>query len=286
MPPAFLTRRQSLKLAGASLLTASAGLWPRGANAAPVTLADIKKAGVLNAGCDAAYPPYTYRDSSGKLVGYDVDLMQKYVEPLGVKGNMIDTQWAGVIPSLYAGRFEMIPGMTYTKERLERVIFSIPYADASQALLIRLTDKDKIKTIDDMNGKVLAVALGSPGETIKIRLDAALKAKGGAGFSGTKTYDDFPAAYLALAQGSVDAVLHSVPTLSIVLRDRPNTYTMVQNIGVANYIGLAFRKEDAELRDYISGRLEDMKKSGELYALQEKWFGFKMKLIDNIPTFS
>ena len=54
--------------------------------------------------------------------------------------------------------------------RLERVRFSIPYADASQALLIRAADKDKVKVIGDMSGKILAVKLGSPGETMKNRL--------------------------------------------------------------------------------------------------------------------
>ena len=45
---------------------------------------------------------------------------------------------------------------------LERVLFSIPYADASQALLVRAAEKDKIKTIADMSGKVLGIKLGSP----------------------------------------------------------------------------------------------------------------------------
>src|SRR5207248_2063142 len=112
---------------------------------------------VLAQQCQAAYVPFTYRDSSGKIVGFDVDVVGRYLAPIGVKAEFIDTQWSGVIPALYAGRFEMVPTMSYTKERLERVLFSIPYADASQALLIRSADKDKIKTIGDMSGRVLGV---------------------------------------------------------------------------------------------------------------------------------
>ncbi|MFN0302174.1 MAG: transporter substrate-binding domain-containing protein [Burkholderiales bacterium] len=55
-----------------------------------------------------------------------------------MKPNFIDTAWAGVIPSLYAKKFDIVmSAMSYTKERLERVAFSIPYAEASQAMLIR-----------------------------------------------------------------------------------------------------------------------------------------------------
>jgi polar amino acid transport system substrate-binding protein len=256
------------------------------ARAEPVTLEKIKKAGELKIGCEAAYVPFTYRDKTAAIVGFDVEVVAKYLEPIGVKPVFIDTQWSGVIPALYASRFDMVPTMSYTKERLEKVRFSIPYADASQALLIRAADKDKIKSINDMSKLTLAVKLGSPGETLKVKLDAQLKAEKGAGFGDVKTYDDHPAAYLALGQGSVDGVLNTVPTLSVVMRDKPGVFAMVTNVGQNNWHGYAFRKEDGELADFIDKRIEEMKKSGEIYALQEKWFGFKMSLSDKIPSFN
>lgn len=276
-----VSRRSVAGGIGASLLLPATA-----ARAEPVTLDKIKKAGELRIGCEAAYVPFTYRDKTAAIVGFDVEVVTKYLEPIGVKPMFIDTQWSGVIPALYAGRFDMIPTMSYTKERLERVRFSIPYADASQALLIRATDAQKIKTIADMSKLVLAVKLGSPGETLKVKLDQQLKTDKGAGFADVKTYDDHPAAYLALAQGSVDGVLNTVPTLSVVMRDKPGTFAMVNNVGQNNWHGYAFRKEDGELADFIDKRIEEMKKSGEIYALQEKWFGFKMNLSDKIPSFT
>ena len=153
-----LSRRALIGSIGAGLAFGA-----RAATAAPVTLDAIKKAGVLKVGCEAAYVPFTYRDKTAAIVGFDVDAITKYLEPIGVKPEFIDTQWSGVIPALYAGRFDMVPTMSYTKERLERVRFSIPYADASQALLVRDADKDKIKTIADMSGRVLAVKLAHTG---------------------------------------------------------------------------------------------------------------------------
>ncbi len=274
-----LSRRTLLGSLGAGLVMASRPAF------ATQTLDALKKAGEIRVGCEAAYVPFTYRDNAGKIIGFDIDFVTKMFEPIGVKPNFIDTQWSGVIPALYAGRFDMIPGLSYTKERLERVLFSIPYADASQALLVRAADKDKIKTIADMSGKVLGIKLGSPGETLKVKLEAQLKAERGAGFKDIKTYDDHPAAYLALAQGSVDGVLNTVPTLSIVLRDKPGTFAMVENVGGNNWHGYGFRKEDTELGKFVDDRIEAMKKSGEIYTMQEKWFGFKMKLSDTIPSF-
>lgn len=277
-----ITRRHAISVAGASL----AGLaLPRPAVGAPVTLEAIRKAGVLKVGCEAAYVPFTYRDNSGKIVGFDVDAVEAYLKPIGVKPEFIDTQWSGVIPALYAGRFEAVPTMSYTKERLERVLFSRPYADASQALLIRTRDKNKIRTIDDMSGLVLGIKLGSPGETLKTRLDERLKGAKGAGFKDVKTYDDHPAAYLALGQGSVDGVLNTVPTLAVVLRDRPGVFSIVQNVGGRNSHGYAFRKEDTEIAAFFDKRIAEMMSSGEMAALQEKWFGFRMDVPEAIPSF-
>jgi polar amino acid transport system substrate-binding protein len=273
------SRRAILGGLGASLFA------PGPAAAQGVTVDKIKKAGVLKVGCEAAYVPFTYRDKTSAIVGFDVDIVAKYLEPIGVKAEFIDTQWSGVIPALYAGRFDMVPTMSYTKERLERVRFSIPYADASQALLVRAADKDKIKTIADMSGRVLAVKLGSPGETLKAKLEQQLKTERGAGFKDVKTYDDHPAAYLALAQGSVDGVLNTVPTLSVVLRDKPGVYSITYNVGQNNWHGYAFRKEDGELADFFDTRINELKANGEIYKLQEKWFGFRMNLSDKIPTF-
>ncbi|MBV8840010.1 MAG: transporter substrate-binding domain-containing protein [Alphaproteobacteria bacterium] len=278
-----LSRRTFLGSVGAGILTTAAG---GPASAAPVTLEALKKAGEIKVGCEAAYVPFTYRDNTGKIVGFDVEFAARMFEPIGVKPNFTDTQWSGVIPALYAGRFDMVPTMSYTKERLERVLFSIPYADASQALLIRAGDKDKIKTIADMSGKVLGIKLGSPGETLKNKLETQLKTERGAGFKDVKTYDDHPAAYLALAQGSVDGVLNTVPTLAVVMRDKPGAFAMVQNVGGSNWHGYAFRKEDSEIADFINGRIVAMKANGELAALQMKWFGFTMELADKIPSFS
>ncbi|MEM1346410.1 MAG: transporter substrate-binding domain-containing protein [Pseudomonadota bacterium] len=254
--------------------------------AAAATFAKIKEAGVLRIGCEATYPPFTFRDG-GEIVGYDVDLAAVMCETLGVEAEFIDTQWSGIIPALYAGRFDMImSSMSYRKERLEKVAFSIPYAEASQALLIRAEDAGEITAISGMTGKVLGVKLGSPGESMKDELSAEIAAAAGAGFSDVKIYDDHPAAYLALSQGSVDGVLNTLPTLGQVMKDRPGAYALVRPVGKPNWAGLAARMEDTELVAFLDTELTRLKENGEIYALQEKWFGFEMDLADEIPSFA
>src|SRR5258706_4238387 len=164
MTTSHLPRRQFLELIG--LAGTAAVLGGPGAARAAVSLADVKGSGKLRIGVEAAYVPFTFR-KEGKIVGYDVDLADIFCESLGVKPDIVDTAWAGVIPSLYAKKFDMImSAMTYTAERLQRVGFSIPYAEASQALLIRAADEGSIKGLNDLSKKVVGIKLGSPGEVL------------------------------------------------------------------------------------------------------------------------
>jgi polar amino acid transport system substrate-binding protein len=278
-----LSRRRFLSLCSASMAVAAV---PRLSFASGRTLAEIKASGELKIGCEAAYVPFTYRQD-GKIVGYDVELAEAFCKSLGVKPNFIDTAWAGVIPSLYAKKFDVVmSSMSYTKERLERVAFTIPYAEASQALLVRAADADKIRTASDLNGRTLAVKLGSPGQILQEKIDTALKAGGGSGFKELRTFDDHPSAYVALAQNRVDGVLNTLPTLAMVLRDAPGKYALVKNMGADNWAGIAARKEDGEIIAFLNGELQRMKADGSLYALQQKWFGLRMSLADKIPAFS
>ena len=278
-----MNRRDFLKLSTAG---AAGSLLPGFAGAQALTLAQIKAAGELKIGCEAAYVPFTYRDA-GKIVGYDVELAEIFCRTLGVKPNFIDTAWSGVIPSLYAKKFDIImSSMSYTKERLERVAFSIPYAEASQAMLVRSGDAGIIKGATDLNGRVLAVKLGSPGQVLQEKLLASLKSAGGAGFKELRVFDDHPSAYVALAQNRVDAVLNTIPTLAMVLKDAPGKYAIVKGIGADNWAGIAVRKEDPEIVSFLNTEIARLKADGTIYKLQEKWFGFRMTLADKIPAFA
>jgi polar amino acid transport system substrate-binding protein len=279
-----ISRRDLLRTTLAGAAAALGGI-ARTAFAAPVTLEGLKKTGEMRIGVEVAYPPFVFRDK-GAIVGYDVDLAALFCKTLGVKPNFIDTQWSGVIPSLYAGRFDIImASMTITKERVQRVAFSIPYAEASQALLVRQEDKDRIKAIEDMSDRILGIKLGSPGEVLHKRIAERLVQARGKGFKDVKTYDDHPAAYLALAQGTVDGVLNTLPTLAQVLKDRPGRYAIVRGVGQEAFAGIAARKEDPEIIAFLDKELARLKQTEELYGLQERWFGLRMKLPDRVPSF-
>jgi len=180
----------------------------------------------------------------------------------------------------------IVTSMIRTKERAERVAFTIPYAEATYAMLIRASDADKIKAIKDLNGRVVAVKLGSVGQVLQEKINAQLKQAGGAGFKEVRIFDDHPSAYVALAQNRVDTVWNSIGALAIVLKDAPGQYAIVKGLADDAWAGIATRKEDVELTEFLNSELRRLKANGEIYALQEKWFGMRMSLPDTWPAIS
>jgi polar amino acid transport system substrate-binding protein len=64
--------------------------------------ADIKSKGVITVGIDPTYAPNEYKDSSGKIVGFDVDLFNAVAQKLGVKATYVESTFDNIIPGITA----------------------------------------------------------------------------------------------------------------------------------------------------------------------------------------
>jgi ABC-type amino acid transport substrate-binding protein len=86
----------------------------------PWPLKNLIKEGVLTVGTTGASPPRTFVDPvSGKLTGSYVDLFTKLAEDLGLEVEFVQIEWAGILPGLAAGRFDMAcDGASWNAERL------------------------------------------------------------------------------------------------------------------------------------------------------------------------
>jgi polar amino acid transport system substrate-binding protein len=235
-------------------------------------LADIKARGTIVNGIEAQNPPFEYIDD-GKIVGFDIDITNKFAAYLGVKADFIDTAWSGVIPSLYTKKFDMIwSAMTITEPRKQAVSFSKPYASDQVEFIVR-AGNDGIKTLQDLKGKVLATQLNSAAEFQAKQLikDNNLDVQ-------LKSFDSFQGAYLDLRNGNVDAVTSTQLNDRSLFAANKDVYQVAFKQPIYNYVGVAVRQQDADLLKQVDAFLDQMIASGDLAKLQEQWFGYKMDL--------
>lgn len=86
--------------------------------------ADIRDSGVLTVGVNLPYPPNEFKDPEGKLVGFDVDLMDAVAATLGLRADYRESDFAKIIPSIDGGTYDVgMSSFTDTKEREQQVDF-------------------------------------------------------------------------------------------------------------------------------------------------------------------
>ncbi len=244
------------------------------AAAAEDTLAEIKKRGSVNIFMEAQYRPYEFQDQNGQIVGLDVDLAKKiFGEGLGVTVNITDLDLAGVLGSLLTRKADVIlSGITITKERVARFDFTIPYSEASTAVLVR-ADDTRLSGADDLSGRIVGTQIGSASHKSAEAFDAELKARGKPGYAELKTYERFPTAYQDLLARRLDAVVQGGPPLKVLIKERPNLFRILSGLGPKSYYGGVVRKGDTALLEYVNSQLRKYKQDGALKAMQEKWLG-------------
>lgn len=239
------------------------------AHAADV-LESVKSSGVLKVGTETAFAPFDYIDA-GDHAGLNVDLFAEIGKELGVKIEWVALPWEGVLPGLEAGKFDIVAGpATITKARTERYRFTPPIAEATVAILKKAGD-DTISKPEDIAGKAIGAGKASAQlDQLKAfgeKLDKPVE---------IREYPGNTEAYADLAAGRIAGVANSLPNISFVAKQRPDTFAVVlPPFGVKAYFGYPGLKDadHASLMDAIDKAMLKIKADGRLAEIQKKWFG-------------
>jgi polar amino acid transport system substrate-binding protein len=231
---------------------------------------EIQERGVLKVGIECAVPPAEFFDpDTGECIGFDIDLGRRLAARLGVEYEYVDTAWSGVIPSLYTKEFDLIWSMmTIREDRKKAVTFAQPYG-CDQVQWIVLKGDDRFQSVEDLNGMVIATQLNSAAEAQAMELQAE-----GIEFAELKSFDHFDGAYLALRTGEADIVTSTAWNNAELFKAQPGIFDVGLYFPIYNYVGVANRKQDADLSKEISDMLYEMEASGALADLQYKWYGY------------
>ncbi|MGM8212146.1 transporter substrate-binding domain-containing protein [Virgibacillus sp. W0430] len=220
---------------------------------------------VYTVATDNAYVPFEYLDEeSGELVGFDIDLITALAEEAGIEIEIETLEFSGIVAGLGSGKFDIgIAGMTITEERKESIDFTQPYYEAGLILAVNEENVDEIKSIDDVDGKVVATRVGSTSEEyLKENTDAKPEA-----------FPEIVEAYQNVLAGRADAVLYDLPNVQYYSEKEAGgkLITVGEKLTGEDY-GIGFPK-GSEIRDKIDEALTTLKENGTYDDIYEKWFG-------------
>ncbi len=128
----------------------------------------LMKSGTLTVGMNLQFEPEMYLDDNNEPAGYDVDLLNALADEMGVKLDIVNLDFDGLIPGLQSKKFDMVSvGLTATDERKKVIDFSREYVPYVSVLAVPQDDEGPF-TIDNYNvaGNKITALQGSSGEQL------------------------------------------------------------------------------------------------------------------------
>ncbi|XEH02606.1 amino acid ABC transporter substrate-binding protein [Edwardsiella tarda] len=226
-------------------------------------LAAIQAAGSIKFGTEGTYPPYTYHDASGKLVGFDVDIARAVAAKMGVKPEFIEGRWDGLIAGLSAKRYDaVINQVGITPERQAKFAFSDPYITSKAVLIVR-DNNAQIKSFADLRDQKAAQSLTSN--------YAKLAQKYGAELVPT---DGFNQSLELVISGRAAATLNDNLSYLDFRQHKPNAPLKV--VAVAEQgadSAILVRKDQPQLVQALNQALSEIRADGTYHTISQRYFG-------------
>ncbi len=217
---------------------------------------------VVKVATDATWPPFEIVDEASKeIIGFDIDLFNAIAEAEGLQLEFINIGFDPLLAGISNCQYDAaISAITITEERKASMLFSDPYINAGQIVVVA-EDNTEINSKENLAGKVVGAQIATTGA---IEVEAIEGAE-------LKTYDTVDLAFLDLMNGQVQAVVADYPTaVSFVMKYDDQLKTVGEVFTDENY-GVAVCKDNTELLDKINSGLAKIKEEGLIQELEAKW---------------
>ncbi|MEF2071181.1 transporter substrate-binding domain-containing protein [Consotaella aegiceratis] len=263
----------------AILAAATAAVWSGAASA--------KDWSHVKVGIEGAFPPWNTMDADGKLAGFDVDLINDLCARAELECELISGPWSGMIPSLQAGKYDVIMTIGINDKRKEVIDFTTPYANGVASFLVptdfadmpmtgerlNLNDKDKADPVmDEIGGMLDGMSVGVVQSTSQEQL---INAYFGDAVT-VRTYANSGERDLDLRAGRIDAGFDSGIYETSMLSEPGNddlkmTGPLLKGAMLATNVALGLRKGEDDLAAIFNKAIDEAANDGTIKELSLKW---------------
>jgi len=242
----------------------------------------------VNVGVEGAFPPFNATTSTGELQGLDLDVIKEVCKRAKLECNIIAQDWDSQIPSLVAGKFDVVLTMGPNDERRKVIDFSNPYVITPNTFLVAAdgplaklphtgeslstdTEQGK-KAVADLKEALKNVTLGASLSTSQLKFVE----QNFGDVAQIKSYKSSEQVQLDLEAGRLDGQFDNV----VFAKDRADTSNGALTISGPLLVGgiqatsvcLGIRKEEPELKGILNKALGEMAADGTLSEISKKWF--------------
>ncbi|PQZ92677.1 MULTISPECIES: transporter substrate-binding domain-containing protein [Pseudomonas] len=230
-------------------------------------LDDAVRRGVLKVGTTPTYVPFEMTDKQGRIVGFEIDLLNVMSQALGVQLELVVVPYTDLVPGLLENKFDLIgSGMTVTQERNLKLNFSDSFMVVGQSVLLHPSLLGKVNSVEDLDDASYRVATidGTTGQA------AARRFLGAARLSSFATPEE---GVRHVVDGRADAFIHDAP-YNVIALSRPENSQLLALEQPFTFEPLAFgvKKGDFDSLNWINHFLNQVAQDGTYDQLHDKWF--------------
>lgn len=214
---------------------------------------------------DATYAPFEYMDK-GKIVGFDVDILNALSKETGYKVQLANVGWDPVFVELKNKTADMsISAITINSQRKQTYDFSVPYFLSTNKILVK--KNSNIKSGADLKGKVIAVQTATTGQ-------AAVEKIVGQNNPNVKKFKTINLAIMELLNGGADAVVADNTVIEEYAKNNPGQNLKVimdKKAFAPEFYGLMYPK-GSNLRSVFDKAINTLYANGTYTKIYQKWF--------------
>lgn len=230
------------------------------------TVEQVIKRGVLRVGM-STFVPWAMTDKAGRLIGFEIEVATRLAQDMGVKVEFAPTKWAGIIPALLTGKFDVIiGGMGITAQRNLKVNFSIPYDYSGVAIVAHRQLAAGFSRLEDFNRPevIVTARLGSTSAAAANKLLPNAQ---------KRFFDDESQVVQELVNGKVHALLAGTPLPTFQALKHPDKlFLPIKGAITREPIGFVVRKGDFDTLNFFDSWIRVLEAEGWLAERKAYWF--------------
>ena len=226
----------------------------------------IKKRGALKVGM-STFVPWAMRDKKGELVGFEIDVAKKVAADMEVDIEFIPTAWAGIIPALIAGKFDVIiGGMSIRPGRNLTINFTVPYAHSGMGIAANKELTAGMKWPDDYNSADVTMACRRGATSCDAVEELFPKAT-------ARRFDDDSQSEQEVLNGNAHAFVSSYPKPTLLVHNNPDKVFLptTDNLTRGDE-AFGLRKGDPDALNFFSNWIVVNTSNGWLGERHHYWF--------------
>lgn len=230
---------------------------------------EVRDRGELTIATGSDYPPLEFRDDKNELTGFEVELVRRVAERLGVKARFVEADFDALIPGIQGRKYDLaVYGVLDKKER-HAVVSFIDALNTSTSIVMRKEDAGKVGSIDDLCGLRAGVASGTA-QVDDVKQASRRCVAAGRDAIEMQIYGTTQDMFLALTAKRTDAALNGTPASSYRVERTDDLALAGEPYRFLPY-AMVVNKDRPELIEAVQSSLQQLMDDGQYRALIDEW---------------